>query len=276
MFGYLVLTHPIGMDGQFIKHAHPVFSEMVRRIAGGESFGFSGLLSSQPTKASSGSREYSGRSELPFHVEMVEQLDLVSKWADDELGTLPGAFACATNRFQSGEHGEFQGKSRAAVIVNGDNAAELAEIIDQHTIDPLSTQPTLSSRLQPALGRSDTGGGMCGVLAPSSLLLNPGHYSVKPCVFVVWIAGSLFLLWHTNPMLVVDVVNTLNGDRKILPHVSNTIGYSQLALMGTLHINYNLYLKHTIRDMSRAGPHVTRLSTIIARTIYRLHKGVQQ
>lgn len=162
------------------------------------------------------------------------------------------------------------------MIVNGDNAAELAEIIDQHTIDPLSTQPTLSSRLQPALGRSDTGGGMCGVLAPSSLLLNPGHYSVKPCVFVVWIAGSLFLLWHTNPMLVVDVVNTLNGDRKILPHVSNTIGYSQLALMGTLHINYNLYLKHTIRDMSRAGPHVTRLSTVIARTIYRLHKGVQQ
>ena len=282
MFGYLVLTHPIGADGQFIKQAHPVLGHLIKRVSVGERQGMFGLLSSQPTKASSGSWEYAGRNELPYHVEVARDdegtamTDLIPQWAADDLGILPGAFGCASVGNQVSFCGMFQDKSRTVGIVTNADSQTLVNDIDCHTIDPLPAQMTLHSRLNPVLDKADVGGGMCVVLAPSTLLLTPGNESVKLSLFVVWIAGSLFLLWHDNPMLVIDSINSLNGDRTLIPHVSNTIGYSQIAMSGTLHINYNLYLKHTIRDMSRAGPHSMRLSTVIARTIYRINKGVHQ
>lgn len=283
MFGYLVLTHPIGADGQFVKQAHPVLGKLIRRISAGESYGMYGLLSSQPTKASSNTWEYAGRSELPYHVELVEEpqaegavKDLLPMWADDDLGVLPGSFGCASIVPQLGHCGLFQGKPRTVSMATSADAGELSAAVDGHTIDPLPAQMALHHRLGPVLDTADVGGGVCLVLAPSTLLLNPGTNSVKLCLFVVWIAGSLFLLWHDNPLLVVDAINSLNGDREAIPHVSNTIGYSLIALHGTLHINYNLYLKHIIRDMSRAGQHSMRMSTVIARTIYRINKGVHQ
>lgn len=276
MFGYLVLTHPVGADGQFVRMAHPTFATLVSRISAGESYGMYGLLSSQPTRASSNSWEYAGRSELPYHVETTKQADLASVWANDDLGVLPGAFACASYGDEPGSCGQFQGKPRSVCLLTGADSQALADLIDCHTIDPLPGQMTLYSRITPLLESSDMGGGMCVALAPSTLLLNPGDRPVKVCLFVIWIAGSLFLLWHDNPRLVVDTINALNGDRSLIPHISNTIGYSQIALYGTLHINYNLYLKHTIRDMSRAGQHSMRLSTVVARTIYRINKGVHQ
>jgi len=277
MFGYLILTHPIGTDGQFIKTACPTFQMLIKRLSMGECNGFYGLLCSQATNASRDSWEYRGRGELPYHADSISQTDLIPAWADDDLGMITGAFACASVSDEPSSCGVYQDKPRTVGMVLGNDASEMVGLIDQYTIDTLPTQTPLQSRILPVLEQLDTGAGVCIALAPSTLVLHPGNSSIKLSLFVVWIAGSLFLIWHSNPMLVTDVISSLNGDRTLIPHMSNTIGYSQLSLRGLLPLNYNLYLKHTIRDMSRAGQHSLRLSTIIARTIYRIStKGYHQ
>lgn len=297
MIGYLTLLHPVDRNGALDRSAVPIFCKLLEKLDSGENQGHYGLLSSHAPHSVKDEHYKDGK--LPYYAGRTVSPGFVAHWCSDDLGSLPGSFAFARVEYRHTELVEesdtrFLEQPRVAVCseaLTTENQNMLAQTLDQYTIDALGPESPLGVRVgQAVLAQEKVAKhpfDMTSVIAPSSIVFHAKESgsSHKLYLFIVWVGGSVFLLWHSNSDLVMEAVQALNQDghhtasdnvdvidREALRPTSTsmTIGFSCVPVRSVLSVNYSVLLRALVRDISRAGPRSLRLSATVARILYRI------
>lgn len=117
--------------------------------------------------------------------------------------------------------------ARVVSVFDSENpASDVAELIDAATSHPVEGVP-LATRTWPPVKKHVKGRGIA-LLAPSSLLFISNDQPLY--LFLIWVSGSVYLMWHPDPELIPLAVARLNSGNK-QKRLIHTIGYSLMPLL---------------------------------------------
>lgn len=300
MFGYATLYHGVKTRDQFDHSSHPVFVELLTRIAGSERIGACGVLSSKPSSVVRKFPEYNGIKTVPYSASpFLNTPNKILEHAPSD-GTMPGEFAFGNRlSYEAGCSVNFSAtvaldgvSPRTFVSADyGHNLSALAAYIDQTTMMPVEGVP-LAVRIQDAVAASEQlfdtdrgslffpeGGGPCFTvsIAPTTLaFVRAPNAKQTLSLFVVWIHSSLYLIWHSNRDLVIEAILSLNGAdfNQYIKRISHTIGYSEIPVNGTYALHIQAQLDAFVDDTTRTkDAFPIRMSAAIGRLLHRIENG---